>query len=64
MKRLLVLVIVLSLLVVAGTIVSSAEGQTRRHRSKFGRKAHTAAIIAGGVVPTPTSSSALLIHQL
>ncbi len=51
MKRLLVLVIVLSLLVMAGTIVSSAEGQTRyrnRHRSKFGRKARTAAIIAGG----------------
>lgn len=48
MKRLIVLVLVLSLLVVAGTIVSSAEGQTRRHRSKFGRKARTAAIVAGG----------------
>lgn len=48
MKRLLVLVIVLSLLVLAGTIVSTAEGQTRRHRSKFGRKARTAAIVAGG----------------
>ena len=45
MKRLLVLIIVLSLLVVAGTIVS-AEAQTRG--SRFGRKAHTAAIIAGG----------------
>ena len=48
MKRLLVFVIVLSLLVLAGTIVSSAEGQTRRHRSRFGRKARTAAIIGGG----------------
>jgi hypothetical protein len=47
MKRLVVLIIVLSLLVLAGTFVS-AEGQTRRHRSKFGRKARTAAIIAGG----------------
>lgn len=47
MKRLLVLVLVLSLLVLGGTLVS-AEGQTRRHRSKFGRKARTAAIIAGG----------------
>lgn len=47
MKRLLVLIIVLSLLVISGTIVS-AEGQTRRHKSKFGRKARTAAIIAGG----------------
>jgi hypothetical protein len=50
MKRLLVFVIVLSLLVTVGAIVSSAEGQTRRHRhrSRFGRKARTAAIIAGG----------------
>ena len=47
MKRLLVLVLVLSLLVLGGTLVS-AEGQTRRHRSKFGRKARTAAMIAGG----------------
>ena len=47
MKRLLVLIIVLSLLVISGTLVS-AEGQTRRHKSKFGRKARTAAIIAGG----------------
>ena len=47
MKRLLVFFVVLSLLVLAGTLVS-AEGQTRRHRSKFGRKARTAAIIAGG----------------
>jgi hypothetical protein len=45
MKRLLILIIVLSLLVVAGTIVS-ADAQTRR--SRFGRKARTAAIIAGG----------------
>ena len=47
MRRLLAFVIVLTLLVIGGTFVS-AEGQTRRHRSKFGRKARTAAIIAGG----------------
>src|SRR6185369_2181902 len=47
MKRLLVLIVVLTLLVLGGTLVS-AEGKTRRHRSKFGRKARTAAIIAGG----------------
>src|SRR6476659_1835096 len=47
MKRLLVLIVVLTLLVIGGTLVS-AEGQQRRHRSKFGRKARTAAIIAGG----------------
>jgi len=47
MKRLLVLVLVLSLLVLGGTLVS-AQGQTRRHKSKFGRKARTAAMIAGG----------------
>ena len=48
MKRLLALILVLSLLVITGTIVS-ANSQTRRHRrSKFGRKARTAAIIAGG----------------
>src|SRR6476646_9468972 len=47
MRRLLALVILLTLLVVGGTFVS-AEGQSRRHRSKFGRKARTAAIIAGG----------------
>lgn len=47
MKRLLALILVWTLLVITGTIVS-ADGQTRRHRSKFGRKARTAAIIAGG----------------
>src|SRR5215207_532736 len=46
MKRLLALLIVWTLLVVTGTLVS-ADGQTRR-RSRFGRKARTAAIIAGG----------------
>src|SRR5262245_12001543 len=48
-KRLLALLLVWALLVVTGTIVS-ADGQTRhrRHKSKFGRKARTAAIIAGG----------------
>jgi len=47
MKRLLVLIVVLSLLVLGGTLVS-AEGHTRHHKSKFGRKARTAAIVAGG----------------
>jgi len=48
MKRLLVLILVWALLVVTGTIVS-ADGQTRhRHKSKFGHKARTAAMIAGG----------------
>jgi hypothetical protein len=48
MKRLLALILVWALLVVTGTLVS-ADGQTRRrHKSKFGRKARTAAIIAGG----------------
>jgi hypothetical protein len=48
MKRLLALILVWALLVVTGTIVS-ADGQTRRRdKSKFGRKARTAAIIAGG----------------
>src|SRR6476659_5371221 len=47
MKRLLVLIVVLTLLVLGGTLVS-AEGRTRRHRSKFGRKSRTAAIIEGG----------------
>lgn len=48
MKRLLALIIVWTLLVVTGTLVS-ADGQTRhRHKSKFGRKARTAAMIAGG----------------
>ena len=47
MKRLLVLILVLSLLVLGGTLVS-AEGHTRHHRSKFGRKARTAAMVAGG----------------
>ena len=47
-KRILIFILVLSLLVVTGTLVS-ADGQTRRrHRSKFGRKARTAAIVAGG----------------
>ena len=46
MKRLLAFILVLTLLVITGTIVS-AEGQTRRRRSKFGRKARTAAIIGG-----------------
>jgi len=49
MKRLLALILVWTLLVITGTIVS-ADGATHhhRHKSKFGRKARTAAIIAGG----------------
>ena len=48
MKRLLALILVLTLLVITGTIVS-ADGQTRhKKKSRFGRKARTAAIIAGG----------------
>ena len=48
MKRLLAFIIVLTLLVLTGTFVS-ADGQTRRrHRSKFGRKARTVAIVGGG----------------
>jgi hypothetical protein len=48
MKRFLAFLLILSLLVVTGTVLS-AEGQTRRrHKSKFGRKARTAAIVAGG----------------
>jgi len=47
MKRLMVLILVLSLLVLTGTFVS-ADGQTRRRKSKFGRKARTVAIIGGG----------------
>lgn len=47
MKRLLAFILVWTLLVLTGTLVS-ANGQTRRHRSKFGRKARTAAIVAGG----------------
>src|SRR6476661_1388054 len=49
MKRLLALIIVWTLLVITGTIVS-ADGATthHRHKSKFGRKARTAAMIAGG----------------
>src|SRR5215216_155039 len=47
MKRLLALILVWTLLVITGTLVS-ADGQTRHRKSKFGRKARTAAIIAGG----------------
>lgn len=47
MKRVLIFILVLSLLVVTGTL-ASADGQTRRRKSKFGRKARTVAIIGGG----------------
>src|SRR6187431_1621366 len=47
MKRVLALILVLTLLVITGTIVS-ADGQTRHKKSRFGRKARTAAIVAGG----------------
>jgi len=46
MKRLFALVVCAMLLLT--TIVPEAFGQTRRKRSRFGRKARTAAIIAGG----------------
>lgn len=45
MKR--VLMILLCLLVLAESVVV-ADAQRRRHRSKFGRKARTVAIVAGG----------------
>ena len=48
MKRLLAFLIIWSLLVVTGSIVSANSQTRRRHRSKFGRKARTAAIVAGG----------------
>ena len=48
MKRLLALILVWTLLVVTGTLVSADGQERRRHKSKFGRKARTAAIIAGG----------------
>src|SRR5262245_55963062 len=47
MKRVIVFILVWSLLVLTGTLVS-ANGQHRKHKSKFGRKARTVAIIAGG----------------
>jgi hypothetical protein len=43
MKRLLALVLVWTLLVITGTLVS-ADGQTRRHKSKVGGQAGTAAV--------------------
>lgn len=46
MKRLFALVVCAVLLLTA--IVPETLGQTRRKRSRFGRKARTAAIIAGG----------------
>jgi hypothetical protein len=46
MKRLTV--VLLSLLVMIALAAPATFGQERRHRSKFGRKARTAAIIGGG----------------
>lgn len=46
MKRLLTLVITLIFFVATAL---PAEAQSRRHRSWFGRKSRTAAIVAGGV---------------
>jgi len=43
MKRLLALVLVWTLLVITGTLVS-ADGQTRQHKSEFGGMAGTAAV--------------------
>jgi hypothetical protein len=47
MKRVIVFILVWALLVLTGTLVS-ANGQQRKQKSKFGRKARTVAIIAGG----------------
>ena len=44
MKRLLVLLIVWTLLVVTGTLVS-ADGQTRNRKSKFGRNTQTQPVL-------------------
>src|SRR5919199_3029976 len=46
MKRLTVTL--LSLLMIIALAAPATFGQERRHRSKFGRKARTAAIIGGG----------------
>ncbi len=46
MKRIVLLL--LCFVVFAATIVPLASGQDRRRRSRFGRKARTAAMIAGG----------------
>src|SRR5919202_573440 len=46
MKRLTVAL--LSLLLIVALAAPAAFGQERRHRSKFGRKARTAAMIGGG----------------
>src|SRR5919202_654285 len=43
-----VAVSLLSLLILVATMSFDASAQTRRHRSRFGRKARTAAMIAGG----------------
>ena len=45
MKRLLAFILLLTLLVLTGTLVS-ADGQTGRNGSKFGGKARTAAMVA------------------
>src|SRR5215211_4486106 len=46
MKRIALLI--LCFVVMAATIAPLASGQDRRRRSRFGRKARTVAIIAGG----------------
>lgn len=43
-----VFVFVISLVFLLTTLSIGAGAQTRRHRSKFGRKARTAAMLAGG----------------
>src|SRR5919202_3760241 len=48
MKRLTVAL--LSLLLIVALAAPATFGQERRHRSKFGRKARTAAMIGGGAV--------------
>lgn len=44
-----VLASILCLIILAGALVPAVSAQDRRHRSRFGRKARTAAIIGGGL---------------
>lgn len=48
MKR--VLLVFMALIVMAATLVPVSAQNRRRHRSKFGRKARTAAMVGGGAL--------------
>ena len=48
MKR--VHLVLMALIVIAATLVPASAQDRRRHRSKFGRKARTAAIVGGGAL--------------